>query len=245
MEFINETFENGKHYLYGHIRLDTNDFFYIGVGTKYNHNKDYTRAKAKGKQRNYIWRGIVERCDYNVIILFESDDYNLVKQKEIELISKYGQIIKNNGSLCNLTNGGDGMLGVRNKELFKPVYLYTKRGEFYKGFESISDCTRFLNTSKSIVTLSTNKNYLIKGYIIKSYKTDRVEPILDIKEKLVLSKSKKVYQYDDNLNLIKEWESTSEASRCLNISGGHIREVANGKSKRKKSGGFIWKYEKL
>lgn len=249
MEFIKENTEIGNHYLYGHFRLDTNNFFYIGIGTKYNHDKDYTRAKAKGSQRNYIWRGIVERCDYNVIILFESDDYNLMKQKEIELIAKHGQIIKNNGLLCNLTNGGDGMLGVRNKELIKPVYIYNKNGKFYKEFEAISDCTKFLKTAKSTVALSINKNFLIKGFIIKDYKVDFVEPILNIKEKLVLSKSKKVYQYDDEMNLIKEWVSSSEASRVLGISGGHIRECANnkktannGKNFRKKVGGFIWKY---
>lgn len=25
-----------KHYIYRHIRLDTNEVFYIGIGTKYN-----------------------------------------------------------------------------------------------------------------------------------------------------------------------------------------------------------------
>jgi hypothetical protein len=54
------------------------------------------------------------------------------------------------------------------------------------------------------------------------------------------------------MNLIKEWVSSSEASRVLGISGGHIRECANGnptanngKNFRKKVGGFIWRYEKL
>ena len=251
MEFIKETVECGKHYLYGHFRLDTNDFFYIGVGTKYNHSKDYTRAKARGKQRNYIWRGIVKKCEYKVIILFESDDYNLVKKKEIELISKYGQLIKKNGALCNLTNGGDGLLGVRNKELFKPVYLYNNTGEFYREFEAISDCTKFLNVSKSTVRLSINKNLLIKGYIVKDYKCDNVEPILDIREKLKKRLSKPVFQFDSIGVFIKEWVSSSEASRVLGISGGHIRECANGsqtanygKNFRKKAGGFIWKYEK-
>jgi hypothetical protein len=242
MEFIKENTEIGNHYLYGHFRLDTNNFFYIGIGTKYNHDKDYTRAKAKGSQRNSIWRGIVERCDYNVIILFESDDYNLIKQKEIELITKHGQIIKNNGLLCNLTNGGDGMLGVRNKELIKPVYVYSKSGKFYKEFEAISDCTKFLKTAKSTVALSTNKNFLIKGFIIKDYKVDFVDPILNIKEKLKKRLSKKVHQYDKDMNFIKEWDSSSEVSRVLNISGGHIREICNKKGNRKTAGGFIWKY---
>lgn len=237
--------ETGKHYLYQHIRLDTNEVFYIGVGTKYNHHKDYTRAKAKGKQRNRIWRGIVKRVNYKVEVIEENDNYELIKNKEIELISKYGQIIKETGTLCNLTNGGDGILGVEMVDLWKPTYIYTKDGVYYKGFKNINVCANYLNCAKSTITLSYNKDHLIKGYIIKDFKKDNVPPILDIKEKLKKRLSKKVYQYDVDLNLIKEWESSSEASRILGISGGHIREVASGKTNRKKSGGFIWKYEKL
>jgi hypothetical protein len=244
MEFKKLSEELGKHYLYQHIRLDTNEPFYVGIGTKYNHRKDYTRAKAKGKQRNSIWRGIVSRTDYRIEILFESDEYEPIKLKEIELISQYGQIIKSNGTLCNLTDGGDGTKGHNATELWKPMFIYTKDGIFYKEFKNIQECATFLKCAKSTIRVSYNKNHLVKGFIIKDYKKELVEPILDIKEKLVLSKSKKVYQYDNEMNLIKEWESTSQASRMLGISGGHIRECCSEKG-RKKSGGFIWKYEKL
>lgn len=249
MIFEKQTKEQGKYYLYAHLRLDTNEYFYIGIGTKYNHDKDYTRAKAgskglgKSTQRNSIWRSIVTNTDYKIIILYENDDIRLIKDKEIELISKYGQIIKGNGSLCNLTDGGDGWLGRRNYDTIKPVYLYHKTGEFFKEFEAYSDATKFLKTSKSIVQLSIDKDFLIKGFIIKSSKFDKVEPILDIKEKLKKRLSKPIYQFDLNNNFIKEWSSSSEAARVLGISGGHIREMANGSKKRKKVGNFIWKYE--
>jgi hypothetical protein len=252
MEFKKTTDELGKHYLYQHIRLDTNEPFYIGIGTKYNHRKDYTRAKARGKQRNKIWRAITQRVDYIVEILFECDDYDFIKRKEVELIIQYGQIIKNNGTLCNLTDGGEGTKGHINTERWKPIYIYTKDGIFYYEFQNIPKCAKFLKCSKNTITASYNKNHLIKGFIIKDYKVDSVEPILDIKEKLVLSKSKVIYQYDKDMNFIKEWSSTSEASRVLCISGGHIRECANGnktanygKNIRKNAGGFIWKYEKI
>lgn len=251
MIFEKQTEEIGKHYLYAHLRLDTNEYFYIGIGTKYNHNKDYTRAKAIGSQRSSIWRGITSRSEYKVIILFENDDYQFIKEKEIELIAKHGQIIKNNGTLCNLTNGGDGTLGRRNYDIIKPVYLYYKTGEFFKEFEAYSDATKFLKVTRSIVNLSINKHYLVKGYILKSFKCDKVEPILDIKDKLKKRLSKPVYQFDLDGNFIKEWVSSSEASRVLGISGGHIRECANGKQTanknknfRKNAGNFIWKYEK-
>lgn len=241
MEFIKETELQGKHYLYIHKRNDTNNVFYVGIGTKYSHNKDYSRAKTI-KGRNKIWQSIIKKTDYSILIKLETDDYSIVKDEEINLIKIYGQIINNTGTLANITKGGDGCLGYRNEKLFKSVFLYTKNGEYYKEFVAISDCTKFLQTSKSVVSLAINKEFLIKGFIVKDYKTDKVEPALDIKEKLKLRLSKPVYQYDINYTLLNEWISTSEASRVLNISGGHIRECCSQKLKTYKN--FIWSYTK-
>ena len=74
-----------RHYLYRHIRLDKNEPFYIGVGTKgdYKHTKtisEYKRAYSKGK-RNTFWNNIVNKTGYEVEILLESDDYEFIKQK--------------------------------------------------------------------------------------------------------------------------------------------------------------------
>jgi len=244
MIFENQSTTSGKHYLYQHIRLDTNEIFYIGIGTKYNHSKDYTRAKTKGK-RNVIWRGITNRTDYKIVIITESDNYDDIKILEIESIQRYGRIITNEGKLANLSCGGDGRLGYRDDNKIKPVFLYESTGIFFKSFIAIADCTKFLGTAKSTLSLAINKSFLIKGYIVKDYMVDKVEPISNIKEKLKERLSKPVYQYDNDLSFIKEWRSSSEASRCLSISGGHIRQVANGCEKRKKAGGFIWKYEKI
>jgi len=52
---------------------------------------------------------------------------------------------------------------------------------------------------------------------------------------------KKVNQFDLNGNFIKKWVSSVEASNELNINNSNINLVCKGI--RKKSGGFIWKYE--
>lgn len=107
----------GKHYLYRHIRLDKNEPFYIGIGTKpkkaiRTHEGEYSRAYAKGKSnRGNYWRRIVAKTNYEVEILMESDDYEFIKQKEIEFIALYGRENKGTGTLCNLTDGGDGVIG--------------------------------------------------------------------------------------------------------------------------------------
>jgi hypothetical protein len=242
-----QTQEIGKHYLYVHIRLDNNSPFYVGIGTKYSYSqKDYQRAKESGKKRNYIWRGIVNRTDYKIIILFENNDYNFIKQKEIELISQYGQIIKNTGTLCNISDGGDGLRGFRNPKTMKPVFLYLNTGEFYKEFECYADCAKFLKVVNSSVRNFVNKNCLIKGFIIKNYKTDNINQIIPVEknvyEKLRKKLSKKIYQYDLNDKLIKCWNSSVEAGKTLNINCGHIRECASNPKRRTMVKGFKWKY---
>ena len=52
--------------------------------------------------------------------------------------------------------------------------------------------------------------------------------------------SKKVKQYDKDLNFIKEWNCMSDVERELGISTSHISQVCNGK--RKTAGGYKWSF---
>ena len=61
-------------------------------------------------------------------------------------------------------------------------------------------------------------------------------------ERIALNKSKKVYQYDLQGNLIKEWSSVAEAGRN-GFSGSHVAECCLGKHKTHK--GYIWSYKEL
>lgn len=103
--------ENGKYYLYRHIRLDKNEPFYIGVGTK-DGNKysrkttEYKRAFVKFT-RNKYWKSIVNKTLYDVEIVIESNNKEFIKKKEIEFIKLYGRKDINTGVLANMTNGGD------------------------------------------------------------------------------------------------------------------------------------------
>jgi len=70
------------HYLYRHIRLDTNEVFYIGVGTKTRQNvfltlkSEFYRA-YNFRERNTIWKRIAAKTEIKVEILFESEKKNL------------------------------------------------------------------------------------------------------------------------------------------------------------------------
>lgn len=64
----------------------------------------------------------------------------------------------------------------------------------------------------------------------------------DTKNKIGEGNSKKVLQYSLEWVFIKEWRSITEAVTALNINRSHIGSCCQGK--RKKTGGFRWKYKK-
>jgi hypothetical protein len=90
-------------YVYRHIRIDKNEPFYIGIGS----DITYKRANEKAR-RSEFWKKIVAKSDYEVEILIDDITYEEAKLKEIEFISLYGRIDLGNGTLANLTDGGDG-----------------------------------------------------------------------------------------------------------------------------------------
>lgn len=105
----------GKHYLYRHIRLDDNSVFYVGIGTKPKNTFSTIESiypRAYEKRRNKFWNRIVAKTDYRIDIMLESDDHDFIKQKEIYFIALYGRRDLKKGTLCNLTDGGEGMIGL-------------------------------------------------------------------------------------------------------------------------------------
>ena len=94
-------------YVYRHIRLDNNEPFYIGIGS----DDKYYRANKKS-QRNIYWKRIVSKTDYEVEIVLEDLTWEQACEKEKEFIVLYGRKDLKNGCLVNMTEGGDGTLGV-------------------------------------------------------------------------------------------------------------------------------------
>jgi len=86
--------------VYRHIRLDTNEPFYIGIGK--------TKKRAYSiHNRNLYWNRIVKKTSYRVEILFENISWDDAQNKEIDLIKLYGRKDLKTGILCNLTDGGE------------------------------------------------------------------------------------------------------------------------------------------
>lgn len=97
-----------KYYLYRWIRVDVKQVFYVGFGTRRKGNcftYAYGRALDKTK-RNRCFKEVVANHPVDVEVFFETDDYNLVLEKEVEFINLYGRADLGKGSLVNLCNGG-------------------------------------------------------------------------------------------------------------------------------------------
>jgi len=94
-------------YVYRHIRLDKNEPFYIGIGS----DEKYDRSKER-YNRNGLWKIIANKSDIEIEILLDGLTYEEAKEKEKEFIALYGRKNNNTGILTNLTDGGEGSLGI-------------------------------------------------------------------------------------------------------------------------------------
>lgn len=99
-------------YVYQHKTKDTNEVFYIGISK----SKNFRRAYTKYKRSNF-WKNVVEKHDYIVEILYENLSWNDACDIEKNLIAYYGRRDLGSGLLVNLTNGGDGTIGILKKEV--------------------------------------------------------------------------------------------------------------------------------
>ena len=140
--------ENKKYCVYRHRRLDTNKIFYIGIGSLH---RAYSKCPSK---RNKIWNGITSRTNYEIEILAENLDLEIAFELEIFLIEMYGRINLNTGTLCNLTNGGDGSKGCSpSKETREKI------GNFHKNkIVSIESREKMRKAKEGKFFLSDNPN---------------------------------------------------------------------------------------
>lgn len=240
-----------KHYLYQHTRLDTNEIFYIGIGTK---NKNdlksnfdsilYRRAYTKSG-RNNIWKNIINKTDYKVEILLESNDYEYIKQKEIECISLYKRK-SDGGTLSNLTIGGDGSVGYKMTDFqkknlsnklklrkgslhhrSKEVYVYKTDGSFYKMWESRRQCALDLGIDKGCIDQGIkNKITQCFGYVFK----DRY--LGEYISKVVKKGTKGVNILDSITNkILFTFDSVTETAKFLKSQTTNISNACKNKNK--------------
>ena len=204
-------------YIYKHTRNDTNEVFYIGIGS----GKTYKRAYKK-TGRNKFWHNIVKKTSYTVTIIEDNIPWEEACIKEIQLIALYGRRDLSKGTLVNLTDGGEGSKGVIMSDSLK---------EFHRN-------TLNIHRSK---TNEINKQLKLGTKLSEeTLKKLRGRKQSDNTKKLISQKvSKAVCLYSKTGELLFEFESMSKAALHFNIRVSVIGNNIKGLSKTTKQG--IWK----
>jgi group I intron endonuclease len=233
-------------YLYTHTRLDTNEVFYVGIGS----DKDYSRAYTTHK-RNKFWKNIVNKTKYEVIIKEDNKTWDEIIQLEKYWISYYGRRDLNKGTLVNLTDGGEGTYGrLHSEETKAKIGKKSKLKVFSKEYrEKLSKVTKGKNNHRYGKPVSEETRKKISEAQIGEkhhfYGTKRAQ---STKDKISKSQpySIEVCKYDTNDNLIECYSSIGSAAKLNNISQGNLANYLSKPLKTKQNKirhlkGFIWK----
>ena len=125
-----------RSYVYRHRRVDSNEIFYIGVGTK-KKNKYFLKYQSEfqrafsSRNRNNWWINITNITDYTVEILLDNLSKEEAEELEILLISEYKRADCCGGSLVNMTDGGGGKINCPHTEYSKNIMREAFKGRVY------------------------------------------------------------------------------------------------------------------
>lgn len=238
--------------VYAHIRPDTNTVFYIGIGKK------NSRAYSKCSRNNY-WKNIVKKCNnvFKVNILHDNLTWEEACNKEKEYIKQYGRVDNCTGNLCNLTDGGEGIINLKhtddtklkiseaakkrykikshcrkgklfiNKNSRKVVIINLKTYIIYN-FNTLVEAALFLNTTATRVRRACVVNKSINNYYLKFGTTFLKNEIKDLK-------NKKIYELSlMTTNINKDYSSIQK--KVINIK---TNEIFNSISEVSKKYGII------
>ena len=169
----------------------------------------------------------------------------IVKKDNWQEKEKYW--IKQFNNLTNIREGGQGVIidrSIESKQRSinahkKVVLLLDKENNIIKEFESLKECSIFLNVGITSVCNALKGNGSTCGYIVK-YKNDYNKS----DQVKYTGKYKNIYQYDINCNLINIYNSINDAFKtvkpCKYSSG--IHEAIKNKGA---CGKYFWSTEKI
>jgi hypothetical protein len=172
-------------YVYLHRRLDTNEVFYIGIGTQ----KNFKRAYDK-KRRSSFWKYVTNKVSYVIDIIYKNISLDKALYYEINLIAMYGRRDLNKGKLVNLTNGGESNKGIVYSDQYKKNMSIVCRGKI------VSEET------KKKLTIAGKKRYekSLENKVLfirkrKKYSEEILKKTGDAHKKLILNIQTGIFYY--------------------------------------------------
>lgn len=240
-------FTGGKYYLYRHVRNDIGQVFYIGVGTKevndfwMSYKSTYYRAFNKSSRSDF-WKRVTNNTDYEVEILFESDDRDVILEKEKEFISLYGRVNDKMGGLVNHNYGGSlpvyNGVSCKNNHLAKnakQVFLYGINGVFIKHFKSQKECAKYLNVTLANVSIPFRNKISMGDYIFSEKNLGEKSELTEFKIKKRQIALYKIEPYTNKV--LCEYISYNDAAEKEGIK---VSKIYSSVKKRQKTNGSYW-----
>lgn len=222
-------------YLYRHIRLDKDEPFYIGIG------KEKSRCFQKVK-RNRFWNNVVAKTEYSVDILFGNLSWEDACEKEQEFIKLYGRKDLGTGTLCNLTVGGEGILGVVRTDEYREKLRQVNTGkkmseesvqklkEALKGRRHSEETKLKMGKTRKGRKLSEDHKAKISQGHLNKPKSDR--------RKINNSRNDIPVLQIDSKGFVTSWESMTNAAKETGIARRSILACIH--NKRKTAGDSEW-----
>jgi hypothetical protein len=130
-----------KFYIYLHIKSTNGEPFYVGKGS-------LNRYKSKN-DRNKWWHNTVNKYGYEVIFLEENLTEEEALAKEEYWIKRIGRRDLGNGSLVNMTDGGDGMKNIVFTDEHKKKISIAKTGSKQSDIHKLNISIGNFNKPKS------------------------------------------------------------------------------------------------
>lgn len=107
-----------NYYVYLHLKEDTKEPFYVGKGKG-------QRALFKNG-RSEFWQNVVKKHGYLIkIIMSELSEEQALSLEQVTIANLKEIGVK----LCNLTNGGDGVSGMKHSDASKMKMSLAKKGK--------------------------------------------------------------------------------------------------------------------
>ena len=208
--------DDRRGYVYRHVRLDTNEVFYVGVGF----DETFSRARKKSGRTQY-WKNITNKTEYRIDIMMDDLSKDMTFNKEKEFIKLYGRKDLGLGTLVNMTNGGESGLGGTSHNKGKKLSSETcrKMSESRMGIVTICKEFEILNPEGKVIKGENiakfcRENNLERGNIwsviagkIPSYKCWKsINPEFHVKVKTTkfLSPKKELYEITNITKFCKE-----------------------------------------
>lgn len=134
--------------VYQHRRVSDGEIFYIGIGAK---NRPYSKYN-----RNNYWLNYTNKYDYVVDILSKDLTWEEACIKEKSLILEYGRHDLKQGTLVNMTDGGDGQCNLAQESRDKISLANKGKTTWMKGKKHTEEAKK-KNSEKHLGKVPSNK----------------------------------------------------------------------------------------